>query len=287
MKLVEYINKRAVCLISCLSPKTASKYVFKRAKNKKLNLKEPIWFNEKLMWIKLNNYNKNKIVWKCSDKYYVREYAREKGVLEENLPKIIATYKNANEIDFEQLPSKFALKCTHGCGFNIICLDKDKIDQKEVCKKLNKWLKTKFGYENAEVHYTHIKPRIICEEFIENEKGEFPVDYKIYCFNGIPKIILVCIDRKNGYQTAFFDLNWNRIYLRKNEYNGKVNKPKQLKKMLELSEILSKEFPFVRIDFYEHNNYAILGEMTFTPAACLGEYTIEAELKLGKMLNIK
>ena len=130
------------------------------------------------MWLKLNNYNNNELVWQCADKYTLRDYCTKKGIEEKYFPRLIGVYNSADEIDFEKLPNKFALKCTHGMGFNIICENKQQLDISNVKKQLNKWLNTKFGYESAETHYNHVKPRIICEEFIENEAGEFPVDYR-------------------------------------------------------------------------------------------------------------
>ena len=181
-KQIKKLEKNFVIILTKISIKLSSKYLFLRSQKHKLNLKNPKDFNEKLMWLKIYNYNKNYLVWQCSDKYKVREYALSKGVNERNLPTILGTYSDAMEIDFSQLPNKFALKCSHGSGFNIICQDKTKIDENQVKKQLNKWLKTKYGYSTAEPHYTHVKPIIICEEFIENFEDEYPYDYKIYCF---------------------------------------------------------------------------------------------------------
>ena len=286
MKFVKNIGKFIVSFCTHISPKFGCQVIYFMKFKKFPNLKQPKEFNEKLMWLKLNNYNSNRIVWKCADKYTMREYCIEKGIDNENFPKLLNVYNNVSEINFDELPIKFALKCTHGMGFNIICEDKNKLNYDLALKKLDKWQKKKFGYESAETHYTHIKPKIICEEFIENAKNEFPIDYKFYCFNGEPKIVLVCTDRKEHYQTIFFDLEWNKFHLRKDESKKNVSKPKSFEQMVEFARILSKDFPFVRIDFYEYQGKAIIGEMTFTPAACLGEYTKDASLMLGEMINL-
>ena len=282
------VYRLIIKLICKISPKLLSKIIYYRKFKKKLNLKEPKDFNEKLMWLKLNKYNSNKTVWECSDKYYVRKFAKTRGINDENLPNLLGTYNFAEEINFNELPNKFVLKCTHGCGYNIICENKMLLDKKECIKELNKWLNIKFGYESAETHYMHIKPRIICEEFIENNEGEFPIDYKVYCFNGKAKIILVCTNRKNGYKTVFYDLEWNRVYARDNEVKvSEIEKPKSLEKMIEYSQILSRDFEFVRVDFYEFFGKPILGEMTFTPAACLGDYNEKWTKRLGEWIDIK
>lgn len=285
--MIKKLAKIIVSLCTHISPKLGCKVIYFLKFKKLPNINKPTEFNEKLIWLKLNNYNNNPLVWKCSDKYTMRDYCINCGIEEKNLTKIIGVYERAQDINFEILPKKFALKCTHGMGFNIICEDKERLDKEKARKKLNKWLKTRFGYESAEIHYTHVKPKIICEEFIENNDNEFPIDYKIYCFNGKPEIILVCTDRKNHYKTTFYDTNWNLVHLRDSEINVDLDKPRSLEKMIKIAQKLSEDFPFVRVDFYEYKGEPIVGELTFTPAACLGEYTKEASEYLGKKICLQ
>ncbi len=281
------MKEKVIKLVTIINPVLGSKLFYYTKFKKRLRLDNPISFNEKLMYIKLFNYNNNRLVWECSDKYRVRDYALKHGLKDKNLTKIISVFKDVDEIDFKKLPNKFALKCSHGCGFNIICTDINKLDQEIVKKQLKKWLKTKFGYETAEVHYNHVKPVIICEEFIENKDNKYPVDYKLYCFHGKVEVVLVCKDREKEYTTHFYDKDWNKIILRDNQENNDIEKPKSFMEMINYAEELSKEFPFVRVDFYEMNNTPILGEMTFTPAACVGNYTEEGDKYLSSFLKIK
>lgn len=283
------IKKTIKSCVGRLFPITYSKILFRIRQGYKLNLKNPTGFNEKLMYLKINDYYKNKTVWKCSDKMLVREYAISKGINEENLPALLGVYDDANKIDYESLPNKFALKCSHGCGFNIICVDKNSLDIKKTNKQLNKWLKTKFGYASAENHYTHIKPCIIVEEYIDSNKG-LPYDYKLYCFYGKPMLVLVCSAREKELKLNYYDLNWNELPYGKEEYRNKekIKKPSTLNEMIKIAKIVSKEFPFVRVDFYEYKNKAILGEMTFTPAQCTATYySKEGEKELAKLLKLK
>lgn len=273
-------------VLSHINIELASKFFYRNRLGKKLNLKNPTLFNEKLMWLKLRKYNYDQKIWKLVDKYQVREYLKSIGVNEDNLPVLLKKYNNVNEINWDELPQKFALKCTHGCGFNIICEDKDKLDKKITMKKLEKWLNTKFGYRTAELHYTHQKPCIICEKFIENNNNGFPWDYKIYCFNGEPKVILVCTNRESGYKVHFYDINWEVLKLREDQSLEEISKPVSFDKMIELSKMVSKDFPFVRVDFYEQNNKPIIGELTFTPSSCTANYNDYGDKYLGDLLNI-
>ena len=282
--------KSCLTIFGRIAPTTLSKVLFRISQHKKLNLKNPETFNEKLMWLKIYNYNHNKTAWQCADKYLVRKYAKKHGVPEDNLPKLLGVYQNVNEINFDKLPPKFALKCSHGCGFNIICQDKSKLDIQKTRKQLNKWLKTKFGYSSAETHYTHIKPVIMCEEFIDSQHDAWPYDYKLYCFNGEPKVVLVTSERETGHlKLNWYDLNWQELPYghAKNRNQKTIAKPKHLATMIKIAKQVSKDFPFVRVDFYEYKNHAIMGEMTFTPAADVATYyNQKGQQELGNMLQL-
>lgn len=270
-------------------PVYLSKKIYFKSCKKRLDLNNPITFNEKLMYIKINNYFNNETVFNCVDKFLVRNYALEHGVPEKNLPKLIGVFNSPYDIDFTKLPNKFALKCTHGCGYNIICQNKSELNINKTVKTLNKWLNTTFGYEGAENHYTHVKPRIIVEEYIESNKG-LPYDYKFYCYNGIPKGVLVCSERETQLKLNYYDLGWNELPYINEKYKGHkvIKKPVSFNKMIEISKKVSKEFPFVRVDFYQYKDDAIMGEMTFTPACCIADYyTEQGNIELAKDLKIK
>lgn len=291
MKTKEMKNKLSVkCkkMLARMSPSLTSKIIYKKVTKKKLNLKEPKLFNEKLMYLKLNDYYKNELISNCADKYKVREYVKSCGC-EEILNDLYGVYNEASEINWNELPNKFVLKCNHGCGFNIICDDKEKLNYEESSKKLEQWMKEKFGYETVEIHYTQIKPKIICEKYLETSAGFLPNDYKIYCFNGVPKIILVCTERSTGTKLTFFDLNWKimDIVVEKYKTNNIPQKPENLQEMIEYATKLSRPFKFVRVDFYNYEGKVVFGELTFTPAGCHALYYNEKGNKLlGDMLEI-
>lgn len=273
-------------IIYKISPEWKVKLDYRLAFGKKLNLKNPQDFNEKIQW--LNLYSKNEYRIKCSDKYLAREFFIQKG-FEEYLPKLLGVYKNALDINFNELPNKFVLKCTHGCGYNVICKDKSKLDVEKAKKDLNRWLKEDFGAEAGETHYSKIEPKIICEEFIEGIGEDVPIDYKIHCFNGVAKFALACIDRYKDLKLQFYDLDWNRLeYQSKEWYSTKyVEKPSLLNEMVEISEKLAKDFDFVRVDFFESKGKLYIGELTFTPNAGRIKYlSKEALIEIGKMLNL-
>lgn len=285
------IYRSLMAVISNISPTLTSQiYYFSKFK-KKINLKNPQTFNEKLMYLKLNEYEHNELITKCSDKYKVREYVKECG-LENTLNDLLGVYNNANEIDFSKFPNQFVLKCNHASGFNIICEDKSQLNIEKTKKKLNKWLKTDYWKYVAEMQYKNVDKKIICEKYLKSKDENSIEDYKIYCFNGKPTICLVCIGRNLGKpKKFFFDQDWNLLKINKdskelsNEYV--IEKPANINEMYEYAKKLSKPFKFVRVDFYNYNGKVIFGELTFTPAGCTStSYIDNWDQKLGEMLNI-
>ena len=284
------IQKKLMFGMSAIAPVWVSKTQYKSAFKRKLDLKNPVYFNEKLMWLKFKKYKDDPLVAQCADKYAVREYIESCG-LSHILNELYGAWDRAEDIPWDELPEKFAIKCNHGCGFNLICRDKSKFDTVTAGKTLNKWLKTESWREYAEVHYRHIPPKIICEKFLSGKNDELPVDYKLYCFNGKVLYIGNFIERNMEEKTlirGYFDLDWNPSPVFRYPMDAsKFSKPINLEKMIEYAEILSKPFPFVRVDFYEVDGQIVFGELTFTPTGCLGTYyTDDAHRKLGDALRL-
>lgn len=178
---------------------------------KKLDLKNPKLFNEKIQWLKV--YYRNPLYVKCADKYSVREYVSSQSY-SEILNELYGVYDNIDDVNFNELPNKFVLKATHGCATNIICDDKSKLDIPLTKKKVSKWMKQTTGLSTGEMHYKYIKPRIIIERYIGNDDGTLPIDYKIFCFNGKPKFVCVYSDRDRetlSTKRAFFVFNWEPL----------------------------------------------------------------------------
>lgn len=244
-------------------PKLITKIDFKRNAGYWPNLKNPVTFNEKLTWLKL--YWRDPKAIQCADKYGVREFVRERGLVD-ILIELYGVYDNVEDIDFEQLPTKFALKVTHGCGYNVICTDKEKLNWEEIKRKVLYWQGLNYYDHSLEWVYKDIKPRIICEKFIETSDGKPPKDYKVFCFNGEPKMLFVASDRVNN-QTKFdyYTCEWEHLTV-KNHYansSGELPRPAELEQILEMSRKLSEGFPHVRVDFYIEEGRIIFGEMTF------------------------
>lgn len=253
----------------------------------RLNIENPQTFNEKIQWCKLYYYPNSDLVINCADKYAVRSYIAEKGY-GDKLTHLIAAWDSSREINWEELPNEFVLKCTHGCAYNIICKDPSREEKKQIGKQLDKWLNEDFGAFNVELHYSKITHRrIICEEFL----GDFLTDYKFFCFNGVPKFVYVSNDLIHDRQAkiGFFNLDGSKIPLTRDDYVDipKVSFPVYFLEMLNMAYALAADFPFVRVDFFVTNETYYFAELTFTPGAGMMPFNPKSyDLEWGKLLDI-
>jgi hypothetical protein len=230
-----------------------------------LNLFKPKRFTEKLQWYKLNY--RTDLMTICVDKYLVREYISSKN-LDNILVPIYGVYDNANEIDFKNLPESFVLKTNNGSHTNILCKDKKALNFDDTKIKLNKWLTQWAGKVGREWAYYNIKPKIICEQFLNISSSNDLDDYKFFCFNGEPYCLYVVIDRtaNDGIKLGIYDLEFNKLDYRRSDIlpiTKEIKKPKNYEKMIEIAKILSKDFPHVRVDLYNIDGAIYFGELTF------------------------
>ena len=278
--------------LTLISPKLNTKFLYWRRFGKKLDLDNPQTSNEKVLWLKFNTYYNNPLVIQCADKYAVREYVEKCGC-GEILNELYGVYDNVEDIDFDKFPNKFVLKLNYGCGMNLICTDKFKLNIQDTRKLLRKWFKSKYHLIESEMQYATIPKKIICEKFLDVDDNVVPDDYKIYCCNGRPYYVMVCIGRDKGRpKFYYFDCEGN--LQREMTKDGlvvpndfKYEIPMGWREMIKYAEILSAPFPFVRSDFYLVDGKVIFGELTFTPASGLDKEKLEYTDKLlGDLINI-
>jgi len=261
---------------------------YKNTTGKNLNLDNPQTFNEKIQWSKL--YDSTPIKTKLADKFLVRKWVARK-IGKKYLIPLLGIYNSFDEIDFDKLPNQFVIKCNHGAGYNIVVKDKSQLDLKDARQKINSWMSEDFAFKNGcELHYHNIKHKIIIEKFIENNSKKDLNDYKFYCFNGQVKYIQVISERTiNSHTVSFYDKKWNKQdWWDNNRFNGEIEKPKQLEKMISLATKLSKGFNFVRVDLYYLDTEDIyFGEMTFTPSSGTMSWSSEEiNLYFGNMYKL-
>lgn len=231
------------------------------------DLHNPQTFNEKLQWLKL--YDHNPTYTTMVDKVRAKEYVKSR-IGEEHIIPTLEVWERAEDIDFDILPEQFVIKCNHDSHGVIVCKDKSHFDVERVRIRLGKRLKNNGYYYAREWPYKNVEKRILAEQFISDESEDL-IDYKIHCFNGEPKFILVCQDRfsKTGLKEDFYDLSWKVMDVKRPsaEHGVPVEKPAMLNEMLEMARTLSKGVPFLRTDFYYIHGRILFGELTLFPAS--------------------
>lgn len=265
------------------------KKLYKAIIGKAPDFENPRTFNEKLQWIKL--YYRNPLYTVISDKFASREYVREK-IGEEYLVPLLGVWDSPDEIDFEALPDEFVLKCNHNSGIGMcICRDKSKIDVEKVKADLRRGLNENFYLGGREWQYKNIKRRIVCEKYMSDGTGRGLLNYKIYCFNGEPKIFHMSRDigRKSA-QLSFLDENWNVLPFHREDYppfEVPPEKPENIEELLGVSRKLSQDFPFVRVDLYVIDGKIYYSELTLDPCGGFSRFNpSEWDLKLGEWLTL-
>lgn len=275
--------------IKWLSPTLYVKLQYRYITGHSLNLKNPVRYTEKLQFLRLYVFPKDDLVTMCSDRALVRDYVKKHGFSKYLIP-IYGIYNNFNQIDFIRLPNSFALKATHACAFNALVYDKRAYNLIPLKKKVLKWLKTDYGKQTIELHYSKIKPQLIIERLLL-EKGNLPIEYKIHVFNGVAKSMYIVTGRGKDIRYNNYYINWEPFD--GSQFNGwkkreeEIPKPDNWDEMVQFAETLAKPFPFVRVDLFNINGKIYFNELTFTPAkGTLIFDDDQADFEMGEWLDI-
>lgn len=262
-----------------------ARYFFEMGRE--LDLKNPVWFSEKLQWLKLHDRKPEYV--KMVDKVKVKDYVATL-IGEDYVIPTLATYDSFDEIDFDKLPNQFVLKCNHDSGNVIVCKDKHKLDIVRARKLLTDALTTDFYLLGREWPYKYVKRKIMAETLLTTYDEPFynrqgMTDFKFSCFNGRVNDVMVCLERESGdTKFYFFDTNWDllRYNIRgKNAPEGfTIPKPENFEKMVEIAETLSKDIPYLRLDLYNLDGEIYFGEMTFFPSCGFDKNLLEETEKL-------
>lgn len=263
---------------------------FKKLLGYPLNLDNPQTFNEKLQWLKL--HDRNPLYTRMVDKYEAKKYVAD-IIGEEYIIPTLGVWNHFDEIDFDQLPEQFVLKCTHDSGSIVICKERDKLDKKAAKEKLERGLRYNYYYRGGfEWPYKNVKPRIIAEKFLVDESQTELKDYKIMCFGGKAKCSFTCTGRNTdrGLHVTFYDREWQKMPFARH-YKAEsepVPRPRNYEKMVELTEKLAASLKFARVDFYEVNGWIYFGEITFFPGNGMEEFSpVEWDYRLGEWIELK
>ena len=257
--------------------------------HRKLNLKNPRRYTEKIQYYKL--YYRNEKMPICVDKYRVREYLESKG-LSNILVKLYGVYEKVEDIPFETLPNKFVLKTSNGSGTNIICRDKNKLSKEKILANVNKFLKQSSASAGREWAYAMGVPKVIIEELLEDHNSLDGAiwDYKYLCFNGKPEYVVLDIDRFTNHKRNIYDVEWIDQHVISDHPcidDRTFEKPKNYERMVEIATKLSEDFPAVRVDLYNINGRIYFGELTFFPWSGYVQFNPDSfDFEMGKKFRL-
>ncbi len=259
-------------LIGLLGPKMAVRLRYYHGFKRFPNLTNPQTFNEKINAYKFMGDRYNFAMY--ADKVAVKDYITAKIGAKHVIPTLYAG---------ETLPPReertwalpYVIKMNHGSGWNILVRTEAERNWDEIEKKIAKWSKLTFGRDTGEVHYSQIKPQVLVEEFLTTPTGKSPIDYKFHMIHGQAEFTELDIDRETNPTYAYYDKDWNQLPFSIDEFTDKfsplaiksVPRPQNYETMLHLAEVLSADFPLVRVDFYNLDGHIYFGELTFTPFA--------------------
>lgn len=255
-----------------MDDRTYLKFIYRGLTGNTLHLDPPVTLNEKLQWLKL--YDRRPEYATMVDKHLVKDYVAN-IIGQEHIVKTLGVWDSFDQIDFDALPEQFVLKCTHDSGGLAICKDKAHFDKEKARKKIEACMAQEYFFRAREWPYKFVEKKIIAEEYLsDGENADLP-DYKIHCFGGEPKLILVCRDRYSRMTEDFFSEKWEHLPMKRPNHpaaSQPIPAPECLEEMLELARVLAKDIPFVRVDFYQVGNRVYFGELTFYPTSGFGQF---------------
>lgn len=254
-------------LLRCVPDKPMLKLQYRIKCGRKLNLKDPKRYTEKMQWYKL--YYRDPLMARCADKFQVRSYIEEKG-LGHLLNALYAVFENPEDISLEKLPDQFVLKLSNGSSTNLICEDKEALNIDQVRQTFRDYYAQSGSSAGREWVYGGGKPVVVAEQFLSDPSQPNGAlrDYKILCFNGKPEFI-ICVDGRHTdhYCHVVYDALWNKqdVIIGDSSADADYSRPDTLEKMLEIAEKLSADFPAVRVDLYSIEGKIYFGELTYFP----------------------
>lgn len=262
------------------------KLYFRIKMHKRLDLKNPTTFNEKLQWLKL--YDRNPEYTRMVDKYEVKKLVAD-AVGDEYLIPLYGVWDNFDDINFDSLPDSFVLKTTHGSGGVIIVRDKAKLDFAEAGRVIRLAMKTNYFYGKREWPYKNVRPRIIAEKYMTDESGVELKDYKVLCFNGIPKLVEIHRGRFGKHYQDIYDVDCNKtefVQPADPPTDIVIDKPVFWDEMIEKSAVLAKNIAHVRVDWYYAEGQLYFGELTFFDGAGFAAFIDNQDEIVGSWLEL-
>jgi teichuronopeptide biosynthesis TupA-like protein len=261
---------------------------FRRAFGRPIDWRRPTTFNEKIHWIR--RYERSPLLTRLADKVAVRDYVAERCGARV-LPEAIGVWERVEEIPWATLPLPCVLKVNWGSGMNWFCRDRASLDVARAAAQLTAWMSRNYYWNHREWAYKNIRPpRILGERLLLTPAGQIPPDYKMFCFDGVPRFVQVDNDRFGSHTKDLYAMPWRRLDVAYHyPASGRDQPPPpQIEALLEMAAALSRGIPFVRVDGYDLGDRIAFGECTLYPNAGLVPFEPAAfDAELGSWLTVR
>ncbi len=282
-----YLN--SIGFYDSLSDEKYLKKIYKIKVGRELNLDSPCTYTEKLQWLKL--HDRKPVYTLMQDKFLVREYI-SKTIGEEYLIPLLGVWDDPEEINFDDLPDQFVLKCNHDCASVIICRDKSQFDMQAAIKELKNCLKRKYWLLGREWAYKDIQPKVIAEKYMQDGDNITLTDYKFFCCNGKVRMVMLTSGEAHTKERRqdLYDISFNKLSIKRGNFDNSqiaFKKPGNFKQMTDFAEEIAGNIPFIRVDFYSIDGNTYFGEIAFYPSGGFSEFQpTEWEERVGSWIDI-
>lgn len=260
------------------------------------NIDNPTTFNEKILYRRL--FDRRPILSTLSDRIAMRDYVQAR-LGSDVLPTVYCRTTNPETICFDRLPDQFVVKPTHLSGFAKVVTDKRSLDVDRLVQKCFRALKCVAWSNGPEWASRDILPEILVEEFIDDGSGAAPLDYKVFVFDGVARMVQVdkrttTFDKTRSavHQRRLYTPTWERVNARfgtqLRDIVGHVAKPPHLNDMIAAAQKLGAGLDFIRADFYDTARRFYFGEFAVYPDAGLYQFDPTSfDLTLGEYWEIR
>ena len=192
-----------------------------------------------------------------TDKEYAKLYIKAVVGDAFNVP-TIAILHSREAVAAYAFPADCCIKPTHSSGQVHFRRHGEPLDTRMIAD----WLDLNHYERLREPNYRHLRPKIIVEPILFETTNI--TDYKLFCYQGRPKLIQLDFDRRGAHSRKYFTPDWTELTIQLG-YPRNPNaaaRPDALQTMLDLAARLSSPFSLVRVDFYTDGNSVYVGELT-------------------------
>ncbi|TKF02461.1 ATP-grasp fold amidoligase family protein [Vibrio kanaloae] len=242
--------------------------LFYRRFGERPELSNPITFNEKIQYRKLND--RRDLLTQAAGKLESKRFV-SKVLPSLFFPKTLwegNCLTDVDNLDMDLLPQNYVFKGNHTSQTIEIVRHSKHLPRSRMKKLTNRWLRHDQSSSLGEWAYKNVEKKVFIEEFLDFN-GQAPDDYKFFVYSGKVHFIQLDSDRFTKHRRNMFDRDWNELDF-KYSHERKVPvpiKPTFLSEMIAVAEELGKSFDFIRVDLYHYRGQVTFGELTVYPGA--------------------